>query len=186
MPAPRPKLDRSTAAVLLVDVQERLLPAMPPARLERLFKYATAMIRTARDLGMPVLATEQYPKGLGATAPALRELLPSAPLVKMHFSCGADPAFSEALAATRRRQVIVVGMETHVCVFQTSRDLVAQGYEVYVCADATCSRSDEHRESGLELIRHAGGVIHNVESAIFDLLHACGTDEFRRLAPLVK
>lgn len=186
MPAPRPKLDRNAAAVLLVDVQERLLPAMPPDRLQRIFKYAKAMILTARELGMPVLATEQYPKGLGATAPQLRELLPGPPLVKMHFSCGADPAFAAALAATGRKQVIVVGIETHVCVFQTARDLVAMGYEVYVCADATCSRSDEHRESGLELIRQAGGVVHNVESAMFDLLHACGTDEFRKVAPLVK
>jgi len=186
MPTPRPKLDRNDAVVLLIDVQERLLPAMPPARLERLFKYAKAMILAARDLGIPVLATEQYPKGLGATAPALRELLPGPPLVKMHFSCAADPAFTAALEATGRKQVIIVGIETHVCVFQTARDLVSMGYEVYVCADATASRSDEHRESGLELIRSSGAAIHNVESAIFDLLHACGTDEFKRIAPLVK
>jgi nicotinamidase-related amidase len=186
MTTPRPKLDRNQAVVVLVDVQERLLPAMPPERLQRLMKYAKAMLQAARELRIPVLAKEQYPKGLGATAPQLRELLPGPPLVKMHFSCGADPAFAAALAATGRKQVIVVGIETHVCVFQTARDLVSMGYEVYVCADATASRSDEHRESGLELIRSAGGVIHNVESAIFDLLHVCGTDEFRKIAPLVR
>jgi nicotinamidase-related amidase len=186
MPAARPKIERKNAAVVVVDVQERLLPAMPPERLARLFKYAKAMILAARELGLPVLATEQYPKGLGHTAPQLRELLPEPPLVKMHFSCGADPVFSRALEMTGRRQVIVVGMETHVCVFQTARDLVQQGYEVFVCADAVASRSDEHRESGLELIRAAGAQVHNVESVIFDLLHAAGTDEFRKIAPLVR
>jgi nicotinamidase-related amidase len=82
--------------------------------------------------------------------------------------------------------VIVVGMETHVCVFQTARDLVAMGYEVYVCADAVTSRSEEHRENGLELIRRAGAVVHNVESVLFDLLHVAGSDEFKKVSSLVK
>ncbi len=186
MPVPRPKLDRSTAVVVVVDVQERLLPAMPQERLALLFKYAKAMILGAREMGIPVLATEQYPKGLGATAPQLRELLPSPPIVKNHFSCGADPGFAKALAVTGRRQVVLVGMEAHVCVFQTARDLVATGHEVYVCADAVTSRSDLHRESGLELVRAAGATVHNVESVLFDLLHCAGTDEFRKIAPLVR
>jgi nicotinamidase-related amidase len=186
MSAATPKIDRKSAVVVVVDVQERLLPAMPAERLARMFKYVKALVVGARELGIPVLATEQYPKGLGATAPQLREILPEAPIVKMHFSCGADPAFVSALEATGRRQVILAGMETHVCVFQTARDLVAHGYEVYVCADAVTSRSDEHRESGLELIRRSGAVVHNVESVLFDLLHAAGTDEFRKIAPLVR
>jgi nicotinamidase-related amidase len=186
MPAPRLKLDRKNAVVVVVDVQEKLLPAMPPERLAMLMKYTRALIVGARELGIPVLATEQYPKGLGQTAPALRELLPEPALVKMHFSCGADPGFRAALERTGRRQVIIAGMETHVCVFQTVRDLVADGYEVYVCADAVTSRSDEHRASGLELIRAAGGTIHNAESVLFDLLHVCGTDEFKKVSQLVR
>jgi nicotinamidase-related amidase len=186
MTAPRPKLDRKNAVVVVVDVQEKLLPAMPQDRLSRLFKYAKAMVVAAKELGVPVLATEQYPKGLGATAPQLREILPEPPLVKMHFSCGADEAFSKRLAATGRKQVVLLGMETHVCVFQTARDLVEQGYDVWVCADAVTSRSDEHRESGLELIRASGAQVHNVESVIFDLLHAAGTEEFKKVAPLVR
>ena len=186
MTTPQPKLDRATAAVLVVDVQERLLPAMPPERLTLLFKYARALVLGALALGLPVLATEQYPKGLGPTAPRLRELLPGPPMVKDHFSCGADAAFARALADTGRKQVVIVGMETHVCVFLTARDLVAQGFEVYVCADAVASRSDLHRESGLELIRRAGATIHNVESVLFDLLHRAATDEFRKVAPLVR
>jgi nicotinamidase-related amidase len=186
MSVSRLNLTRADAAVVIVDVQERLLPAMPPEPLERLFKYTKALIGAARELGLPLLATEQYPKGLGHTAPAIRELLPEEPLQKAHFSCGADPVFSQRLAATRRKQVVIAGMETHVCVFQTARDLVAQGYEVHVCADAVTSRSELHREVGLELIRQAGGIISLAETAIFDLLHLCGTPEFKKVAPLVK
>jgi nicotinamidase-related amidase len=180
------KLDRSRAAVLVVDVQDRLTPAMPPETLARVVKYARALVEAGKTLGLPVLATEQYPKGLGRTVPELRELLPSAPLEKVHFSCGADPAFAAALEATGRRQVIVAGMETHVCVFQTVRDLVAAGYEVHVCADAVSSRTEEHRRTGLELCRAAGATITTAETAIFDLLGRAGTDEFRKVAPLVK
>src|SRR5512143_2628202 len=113
-------LDRSTACVLVVDVQERLVPVM--WNFATVEKYARAMILAARELGLPVLATEQYPKGLGATIPSIREALGNAPLVKMHFSCGCDEGFKKALAATGRKQVIVVGIESHVCVFQTVRD----------------------------------------------------------------
>ncbi len=153
------KLDRTRAAVLVIDVQSRLAPSMPPDALARLVKYARALVGTGKELGMPVLATEQYPKGLGETIPELREVLPSPPLVKMHFSCCGDAGFSAALEKTGRRQVVVCGMEAHVCVFQTVRDLVATGYEVHVCSDAVTSRAEEHRRTGLELCRAAGAVI---------------------------
>ncbi len=186
MAAPRPKLDRKNASVLLVDVQDRLAPAMPPETLARVVKYAKAMIAAGREMGLPVIASEQYPKGLGRTLPELRELLPEPPLEKTHFSCGADPALAKALERTGRRQVIIVGMETHVCVFQTARDLAAAGYEVHVCADAVSSRTEEHRRTGLELCREAGALITTAETAIFDLLHQAGTPEFKKVAPLVK
>jgi nicotinamidase-related amidase len=186
MPAPKLKLDRARAAVLVVDIQSRLTPAMPPETLARVVKYTRALVGAARELDLPVLATEQYPKGLGPLIPEVRELLPGPPLEKVHFSCGADPAFAAALERTGRRQVIVCGMETHVCVFQTVRDLVAAGYEVHVCADAVSSRSEEHRRVGLELCREAGAVISLAETAIFDLLHRAATDEFRKVSPLVK
>lgn len=186
MPAPRPKLDRAKTAVLVVDIQSRLTPAMPPETLARVLKYSRALVGTARELGLPVLATEQYPKGLGPLLPELRELLPSPPIEKVHFSCGADPGFAAALERTGRRQILVCGMETHVCVFQTVRDLAAAGYEVHVCADAVSSRTEEHRRVGLELCREAGGIVTLAETAIFDLLHRAGTDEFRKVSQLVK
>jgi nicotinamidase-related amidase len=183
---PKVKLDRSRAAILIVDVQDRLTPAMPPEALARVVKYGKALIGAGKELGLPVLATEQYPKGLGRTLPELREALPAAPLEKLHFSCGADPAFAGALEATGRRQVVIAGMETHVCVFQTARDLVAMGYEVHVCADAVSSRTEEHRRVGLDLCREAGAVITTAETAIFDLLHQAGTAEFKKVSPLMK
>ena len=180
------KLDRTKAVVLVVDVQSRLAPAMPGDALARVVKYGRALIGAAKELGLPVIATEQYPKGLGETIPELREVLPSPPLVKMHFSCGADPAFAAALEQTGRRQIVVCGMESHVCVFQTVRDLVAMGYEVHVCQDAVSSRQEMHRLSGLELCREAGAVITNAETVIFDLLHVAGTPEFKKVSALVK
>lgn len=179
-----PRLDRKTAAVLAVDIQERL--AAVTWGYERLEKYAKAMILAARELGLPVLATEQYPKGIGPTMPAIRELLPSAPIAKVHFSCCADATFAKALAETGRKQVIVVGMETHVCVFQTVRDLMAQGCEVHVCADAVSSRTEEHRRVALELMRQGGVFVTSTETAIFDLLHQAGTAEFKRVSAFVK
>ena len=183
---PRPKLEAARAAVLVVDVQERLAPAMPPEALARVVKYARALAGAAKELGLPVLATEQYPKGLGHTVKEIAEVLPAPPLQKVHFSCGADAAFAAALESSRRRQVIVCGKETHVSVFQTCRDLVSMGYEVHVCADAVSSRTEEHRRVGLELCREAGAIVTTAETAIFDLLHLAGTDVFRRVAPLVK
>jgi nicotinamidase-related amidase len=179
-----PPLDRTRACVLSVDVQEKLVPVMWNwAPVE---KYVKAMIQAGKELGLPVLATEQYPKGLGATVPAVRELLVGSPLVKLHFSCGADPEFVRALEATGRKQVIVVGIETHVCVFQTVRDLVERGYEVFVCADAVTSRFEEHRRTALEQMRDLGATITSAETAIFDVLHAAGTPEFKRVSPLVR
>ena len=183
---PKVKLDRSRAAILIVDVQDRLTPTMPLDALARVVKYGKALIGAGKELGLPVLATEQYPKGLGRTIPELREALPAAPLEKVHFSCGADPAFAAALETTGRRQVVIAGMETHVCVFQTARDLVAMGYEVHVCADAVSSRFEVHRQSGLDLCRQAGAIVTNAETAIFDLLHQAGTAEFKKVSPLVR
>jgi nicotinamidase-related amidase len=183
---PALRLDRARAAVLVVDIQSRLTPAMPADTLERVLKYSRALIGAAKELGLPVLASEQYPKGLGPLVPEIRDLLPSPPLEKVHFSCGADPAIAAALEKTGRRQIVVCGMETHVCVFQTVRDLVAAGYEVHVCADAVSSRTEEHRRTGLELCRQAGAVVTTAETAIFDLLHQAATAEFKKVSPLVK
>ncbi len=184
MASTRFRLDKDNACVLVIDVQEKLIPVMWNwAPVE---KYCRALILAARELGLPVLATEQYPKGLGTTVASIREALGSAPLVKMHFSCGADPEFTKALAATGKKQVLVAGIEAHVCVFQTVRDLLDQGYQVFLCADAVTSRMEEHRRIAIEQMRDMGAVVTSAETSIFDLLHVCGTPEFKRVSPLVR
>jgi nicotinamidase-related amidase len=179
-----PRLDRKKALVLVVDVQEKLVPAM--WNFAPVEKYCLALIRAAREIGVPVVATEQYPKGLGPTIPSIRELLPSPPLLKMHFSCAADLNFSVALAETGRKQVLLVGIESHVCVYQTARDLVERGYEVHVCADAVTSRLEEHRRVALQQMHDFGAMVTSAETAIFDLLHACGTPEFKKVSAYVR
>jgi nicotinamidase-related amidase len=180
------KLDRQRAAVLIIDVQERLVPAIEPEAFARVVKYSRALIGTAKEMGIPVIGTEQYPKGLGPMVREITELLPSPALSKVTFSCVADEGFAKTLAATGRKQIIVAGMETHVCVFQTVRDLVAAGYEVHLCADAVGSRTTIHRKTGVDLAREVGAIITTAETAIFDLLHQAGTPEFKKVSPLVK
>ncbi len=180
------KLDRKKAAVLIIDVQERLVPAIEPGALARVLKYSKALVGTAKEMGIPVIGTEQYPKGLGPMVKEIAELLPKPSLTKTTFSCPADVGIAQALADTGRKQVIVAGMETHVCVFQTVRDLVAAGYEVHLCADAVASRTEEHRRVGIDLAREVGAIVTTAETAIFDLLYEAGTPEFKKVSPLVK
>jgi nicotinamidase-related amidase len=179
-------LDRDRALLLVVDVQEKLAAAMPPEARAQLEKNAAVLIRAARRLVLPVIATEQYPKGLGPTVPALRELLPGGPMSKMEFSCGANQEVARQILATGRRQVLVAGMEAHVCVFQTVRDLVRGGFSVFVAQDAVLSRTEANRAVGLRLCEKAGATLTSTEAALFDLLGAAGTPEFKELAPLIK
>jgi nicotinamidase-related amidase len=180
----RPRLDRTKAALAVIDIQDRLVPVM--WNFAPVEKYSRAMILAARELGLPILATEQYPKGLGTTYAPIREALGNSPLVKMHFSCGCDEPFVQALKGTGKQQVIVVGIESHVCVFQTVRDLLDQGYEVFVCGDAVTSRFEEHRRLALEQMRDMGAVITSAETCIFDLLHVAGTPEFKKVSAFVR
>ncbi len=179
-------LERERALLLVIDVQEKLAAAMPPEARAQMEKNAAVLIRAARRLLLPVIATEQYPKGLGRTVPALRELLPADPLEKLEFSCGANKEVAEQILATGRRQAVVVGMEAHVCVFQTVRDLVRGGFAVFVAQDAVLSRTEANRAVGLQLCEKAGATLTSTETVLFDLLGAAGTPEFKELAPLIK
>lgn len=182
------KLSPDTTLVLAIDLQERLAAAMEPTALAALRRNAVILLEGAKALGVPVIVTEQYPRGLGPTLPDIAATLP--PGTRAHektaFSCLDDPAIREALNATGRRQVIVLGMEAHVCVFQTSRDLVAAGFEAYVAVDAVLSRTVGNTQVGLDLARGAGATLTSVESALFDLLGAAGGDAFRAVSRLVR
>jgi nicotinamidase-related amidase len=181
------RLDPARAALLVVDVQERLWSAMPPDERERVQRNLLILLELAHRLGMPVVASEQYPKGLGATVPDIAAALASARrFEKLEFSCVASPAFAPIRAAVGRPQWIVAGMEAHVCVYQSVRDLAVAGATVHVPADAVISRTAANRAIGVELCARAGAIVTSTEVLVFDALHVAGTDDFRALSRLVK
>jgi len=189
MPSDRPvdlQLDRAKALLLLIDVQEKLARAMPPGAEARMEKNTAILIKAARRLGLPVVASEQYVRGLGTTVAPLRELLPSPPIEKIEFSCASSPSLAAAIEGTGRRQVIAVGMESHVCVYQTVRDLLRKDFQVFVPGDAIVSRTEENRRVGLDLCEKAGAVLTSTETVLFDLLGTAGTPEFKELSPLIR
>ncbi|MBX3228288.1 MAG: isochorismatase family protein [Labilithrix sp.] len=180
------RLDPQTTLLLVVDVQEKLAAAMPPDALERVVKNTTILLETAKVLGMSVLASEQYTKGLGPTVAPLRERLPSPALEKMTFDAASDLAIARALSDRAPRAVVVAGMESHVCVFQTARELVRRGYVTHVVGDAVCSRREENRVLGLSLCDRAGAVVTGTETVAFDLLRVAGTDAFKAISKLIR
>lgn len=172
-------------ALVVVDVQERLAGVMP--RRDEVVASAAMLARAAVVLGIPVIITRQYPQGLGETVTELAEAVPDAVVVdKVDFSCPAEPAFRDALERTGRRQVVLAGMETHICVTQTALALLAADYEVYVVADATCSRRDRDHAGALERLRAEGVVVTASESVIYEALGRAGTPAFRQVLEIVK
>lgn len=181
-------LERDQAALLVIDVQERLGKAMEPERYARMLKNTRTLVEGAKLLGLPIWVTEQYPKGLGPTDQSILEALPTdaTPVEKLAFSCGAVKEVARRIFQSGRRQLVVAGMETHVCVFQTVRDLVAGGYQPFVARDAVLSRTHENQETGLQLMREVGATITSTEAVLFDLLGEAGTPEFKQISAMVK
>lgn len=187
-------LSRHRAALLVVDIQERLVPAMPAEIAARVVKHTSILIDAAAALGLPIVASQQYPRGLGATLPAIEDALAAAGRAgadvrrfdKLEFSAAAAPEFSALAPKLGRDQWIVTGMEAHVCVYQSARDLVARGMAVHVVADAVCSRTKTNWRTGLGLAERAGAIATSTEVCVFDLLGRAGTDEFRALSKAIK
>lgn len=183
------RLDPRTTLVLVVDVQEKLAAAMPEDALATLVKNTGILLEAAKALGVRVLASEQYPKGLGPTVPALAEKLHAigvTPMAKTTFDACSDLAIARAISDIDPRSVVVVGMESHVCVFQTARELVKRGYQTHVVADAVTSRREENRRLGLSLCERAGAIVTSTETVAFDLLGQAGTDAFKLVSKLVR
>ncbi len=179
------RVNRAKAGLVVVDIQERLLPAM--LEKERVTGNSEKLIRAARILGVPVVATEQYRKGLGSTVPEIAAAMENfAPLEKLTFSaCGAE-GWHTALKEANVSDFILCGIECHVCVTQTCLDLLDCGFRVFVVADATSSRTAENYSAGLERMRDAGAVIASTEMILFELLGKAGTGEFKQVLNLVK
>lgn len=173
------------AVFVLVDIQCALADVME--RRDAVVGAAGLLARAAAALEIPVLVTRQYPRGLGDTVAEIAEAVGEhTPLDKVTFSCLAEPAFRERLEALGRRQVVLAGMETHICITQTALALLEEGYEVSVAADAVCSRRSGDHEIALARLRSAGAQITVVESVIYEALERAGTPGFRTVLELVK
>jgi nicotinamidase-related amidase len=191
--APNPlRLWPERCGLAVIDVQERLAAAMPEEPLRRHVGKMVLLVEAARRFGLPVLVTEQYPEGLGRTIPVLAEALKRVPAGHVHrfdkidFDCSAVGAWRVALRASRRRQWIALGMETHVCVYQTVRSLVGMGLSVHVPADAVLSRQKSDWETGLRLVEASGAVVTSAETIVFDWLGRSGTEPFKKLQATIK
>jgi nicotinamidase-related amidase len=175
------KLEADRTTLVVVDVQEAFRRAIPD--FDRIARATATLIEGASIIGVPIVATEQYPKGLGETVPEVAEHLPEGtrPLEKVIFSA----AEAEGFDLGGRDQALVCGIETHVCVNQTALDLLASGVDVQVAEDAVGSRTDENKGVGLHKMEKAGAEITSVETALFELLGRAGTDEFKRVQRLI-
>jgi nicotinamidase-related amidase len=175
------KLDPERTTLIVVDVQEGFRKAVPD--FDRVAKATATLIEGAEAIGIPIVVTEQYPKGLGATAPEIAEHLPEGtePLEKVCFSA----ADAEGFGLGGRDQALLCGIETHVCVNQTTLDLLGSGVEVHVPEDAVGSRTEQNKRVGLQKMERAGALMSTVEMALFELLGRAGTDEFKRVQKLI-
>ena len=179
------RLRRAESGLIVVDIQERLLPAIHEK--ERVVQNSVRLIQGAGVLKVPVFATEQYRKGLGATVPEVAAAMTGlTPIEKLSFSACGAAGFPEALRARKVRDVILCGIEAHVCVAQTGLDLLDAGLRVFVAADAVSSRTAENCRLGLERMREAGAVLVSAEMVLFEWLERAGTEEFKLIRALVK
>ena len=172
------------SSLVLIDVQERLTPVMSDPR--RVIHNCCLLVQFARRLGVPVIATEQYPKGLGPTMIDLRDLVtPEETIEKRHFSAADEPGFMARLRGQSRRQVVMAGVEAHVCVLQTALALAAE-WDVFVVTEACASRRDSSEQLAWRRLSHAGVALVSVEMVLFEWLREAGTSEFKELSPFVR
>ncbi len=180
-------LDRATTALAVIDVQEKLAPAMDPALMKQAVTNIGRLLTAAKLLHLPMLVSEQYPEGLGPTLAAIAEHAGDVPrLAKVEFDAMKNAAFAAKLAATKAKAVIVAGIEAHICVVQTAASLLARGYDVWVARDAVASRTPANMEAGLTLMHDAGAKLAPTETILFWLLERAGTPEFKVVSKLVR
>lgn len=171
--------------LVVIDVQEKLVAAMHEK--DAVVAGNAKMVKGAKILGIPIVFTEQNPKGLGPTVPQVAESLGDIPpITKLSFSSCGEPAFMSAVEAQGRKQILIAGIEGHVCVYQTAADLVSRGFEVQVVADAVSSRTPENKAVGLERCKLSGATITSVETALFELLKVAEGDKFKQMLKVVK
>ena len=162
-------LTTDNSVLLVIDVQEKVFRAIN--QKERLLDNLQRLIKGIKVLEIPILLTEQYPQGLGTTIPEIAQLLlDSKPIPKICFSCCGDAGFLQELKKLNRKQVLIAGIESHVCVYQTTADLIVADYEVYAISDTIFSRTDQNRDIGLNMMTQLGAKLTSTEAALFELL----------------
>ncbi len=187
-PHPAFTLYPGSLALLVIDMQERLGAAMPQKIWKRSLENTRILLDATKRLEIPIIVTEQYSKGLGPTEAGLREHIPpgTETIEKMEFSCAHLPKVRELLDMHRRRQLLIVGQETHVCVFQSVRHFVERGWFCHVVSDAVLSRTKENWDVGLRLMDSAGATITSTETVLFDLLRTAEHPAFKDVSRLVR
>lgn len=171
--------------LLLVDVQGKLAQLMQEK--ERLFRNLQTLIKGIQVLEVPILWMEQNPEGLGPTIPEIADLMPDiAPIGKMSFSCCRNEHFVKALSGLNRKEVLIAGIETHICVYQTTTELIDLGYAVHVVADAVSSRTEQNKRIGLQKMKDAGASWTSVETVLFELLRVAEGETFKAMLRMVK
>lgn len=179
------RIKREVSAGLIIDIQEKLFPHM--YQNEALLKKCTTLIEGLKVLEVPLLITEQYPRGLGVTVDEISSLVAEDPLVeKITFSCCDEPALLQTVQIQTRKTIIICGIEAHVCVMQTVVDFLAKGYTAVVVEDCISSRNPEDKRVAIERMRAEGAVITTCESILFELARVAGTAEFKSISRLVK
>jgi nicotinamidase-related amidase len=170
---------------LLVDLQEKLFPFV--ARREEVLKNIQLLLKFASIMKIPVLVTEHYPKGLGRTIEEVRSLLPDTkPIEKTSFSCCGNEELKSALGNYESKQLVIFGIESHICIAQTALDAKAMGYEVHVVADAISSRTEFNRKIGIEKMRQLGIVITSTEAVLYEIMESKDIGEFKEVLGLIK
>ena len=176
---------KDRTAALIIDIQERLYPFIFES--EKLTKNVSQLIEGLKIIGIPIFVTEQYVKGLGPTIEPLASLLGSnLRIEKMSFSCCDEPRVMEGIAVTGKENIIIAGIESHVCVLQTVTDLKRNGYHPVVVEDCVSSRTENDKKMAIERMRQEGAIITTCESILFELLRYSGTEQFRGISRLVK
>jgi isochorismate hydrolase len=179
-------IKRKDAMLLVIDIQEKLAPAMHHELYARMIENLARLGQAAALLELPVVVSEQYPKGLGPTVEPVKNAFQSGRVLpKMVFDAACDSTIGDAIRGEGRPKIIVAGIETHICVYQTVRSL-ARDHQVHVLRDAVASRTRENYEVGLKLAEASGAVVTSTETVLFDLLEKAGTDEFRAISKLVR
>jgi nicotinamidase-related amidase len=178
-------LNKDNSILVIVDIQEKLAAVMK--QKEKTVSNCLHLIEAAKLLHIPVIVTEQYPKGLGHTVKKIKEALPSYdPLEKITFDCCKGGTFLRKISSLKRKQIILSGMETHVCVLQTCLSLLKRKYSIHLVSDAVCSREKDDYLTGREMMRDAGAVITCTETVLFQLLEKAGTPEFKTIVRRIK